>query len=84
ARASDYPGLLTYSDNIRILDAIADNGLMSQEECRDLADIYREFRTEIHKAALQERSALVNASSVTRQRGRIGEIWQQYMLEDGP
>jgi glutamate-ammonia-ligase adenylyltransferase len=83
AHASHYPGLVTYSDNIRILDAIADNRLMSQEQCKDLADIYREFRTQIHKAALQVRPALVNESDVARQRERIREIWKTCMLSNG-
>ncbi|WP_455206347.1 bifunctional [glutamate--ammonia ligase]-adenylyl-L-tyrosine phosphorylase/[glutamate--ammonia-ligase] adenylyltransferase [Kaarinaea lacus] len=80
AWAATYDNLVTYSDNIRILDAIAENGLLRQDECKDLADIYREFRAYIHKTALLEQSAVIAEDKVARQRSRIREIWQAHML----
>jgi glutamate-ammonia-ligase adenylyltransferase len=82
AWSASYENLVTYSDNIRILDAIADNGLFTLQECQDLADIYREFRASIHKIALQEQPAVVAEDKVARQRGRVCEIWQSHMLGD--
>jgi glutamate-ammonia-ligase adenylyltransferase len=82
AWAATYENLVTYSDNIRILDAIAENGLFAADECRDLADIYREFRAAIHKIALQEQPAVVAEDKVARQKARICQIWQSHMLSD--
>jgi len=81
ASAASYNGLATYSDNIRILDAIAENGLMDPEECGDLADIYRALRKDIHKFALKEVAAMVPESSVDKQRHRVCDIWNKYMME---
>jgi glutamate-ammonia-ligase adenylyltransferase len=81
AWAATYENLVTYSDNIRILDAIAENGLLSREECRDLADIYRQFRSDIHRIALQEQPAVVNEDKVAEQRARICDIWRKHMLD---
>ncbi|WP_455220066.1 bifunctional [glutamate--ammonia ligase]-adenylyl-L-tyrosine phosphorylase/[glutamate--ammonia-ligase] adenylyltransferase, partial [Kaarinaea lacus] len=80
AWSTSYDNLLTYSDNIRILDAIAENGLFSAEECRDLADSYRAFRSDIHKIALQEQPAIVDEKTVAKRRARVREIWQKYLL----
>jgi len=82
AWAATYENLVAYSDNIRVLDAIAEDGLFVADECRDLADIYREFRATIHKIALQEQPAVVAEDKVVRQRARICQIWQSYMLSD--
>ena len=81
ASANSCGDLALYSDNIRILESIAECGLMKPEECDDLADIYREFRKDVHKIALQEQPALVPESSVTAKRQRVCEIWKKYMLD---
>ena len=81
AFASTYNSLAVYSDNIRILDAIAENGLMTEEECRELADTYREFRKEIHKAALREVDAVVPETSVMEKKQRVSEIWKKYITD---
>jgi len=80
AWAATYENLVTYSDNIRILDAIANDGLFTAEECQVLADTYREFRAAIHKIALQEQPSVVPEEKVARQRTRICEIWRNHML----
>ncbi|HEY5602617.1 MAG TPA: bifunctional [glutamate--ammonia ligase]-adenylyl-L-tyrosine phosphorylase/[glutamate--ammonia-ligase] adenylyltransferase, partial [Gammaproteobacteria bacterium] len=80
AWAASYGNLVTYSDNIRILDAIAENGLLSRDECRDLADIYRQFRSDIHKFALREQHAVVAEDKIARQQARVCDIWQAHML----
>jgi len=83
AWAKQYANLVTYSDNIRILDAIAENHLMDNNECRDLADIYRILRRDIHKSALQGQAAQVLEHQVATYRDRVSQIWQKYMLGIG-
>jgi len=83
AWAVSYDNLLTYSDNIRILDAIVEDNLFDEEECQDLADCYRAFRADIHKFALQEQPAIVNEKTVAKQRARVCEIWQKYLQISG-
>jgi glutamate-ammonia-ligase adenylyltransferase len=81
ASAATCNGLTTYSDNIRILDSIAENGLMEKQECNELADIYRAFRKDIHKFALKELPAMVPETSVEQQKQRVCEIWKKYMID---
>ncbi|WP_455376155.1 bifunctional [glutamate--ammonia ligase]-adenylyl-L-tyrosine phosphorylase/[glutamate--ammonia-ligase] adenylyltransferase [Kaarinaea lacus] len=80
ASAASYNGLTTYSDNIRILDSIAENGLMEKLECDELADTYRAFRRDIHKFALKELPAIVPETAVEQKKQRVCEIWKKYML----
>ena len=82
ASANKFSDLAIYSDNIRILEAIENDGLMSSDESADLAEIYREFRKEAHKIALQEQSALVPESIVTQKKQRVCEVWNKYMLSE--
>jgi len=80
--AARYDNMLTYTDNIRILSAIAQNKCMSIDESEALADIYRAYRREVHRLALQEQEALIAAAPFTKQRDVVSRIWQKYMLDD--
>ena len=79
ASAATYNSLATFSDNIRILDSIAENGLMDPQECADLAEIYRTLRKDIHKFALKESAATLPESAMEKQRQRVCELWNKYM-----
>jgi glutamate-ammonia-ligase adenylyltransferase len=79
AHASRYPDLMTYSDNIRILEAMAQHSLVSAEEGRQLADVYRAFRSRIHRLNLRQEPALVAEDSVAQQAALVRDCWQRVM-----
>jgi len=80
--AADYDNMLTYTDNIRILLAIAQNKCMSIEESEALADIYRAYRSIVHQLALQEQAAVIDTGPFATQRETVNRIWHKYMLND--
>jgi glutamate-ammonia-ligase adenylyltransferase len=79
SRAADHPGLVRYTDNIRLLDELSDTGWISADEARLLADAYRAFRSRLHRLTLQEEPGRVASSEFVEQRALVAELWQRLM-----
>ena len=79
AHAAAHPGLVDYPDNIRILDVLAQTGLLPEAEAGALADTYRLFRDRIHALTLQGRPAAVPAEEYTVEREQVRALWQRLM-----
>ncbi|MFN3879910.1 MAG: bifunctional [glutamate--ammonia ligase]-adenylyl-L-tyrosine phosphorylase/[glutamate--ammonia-ligase] adenylyltransferase [Nitrincola lacisaponensis] len=78
--AWEYPDLVTYTDNIRILDAIEARQLLSAEDAETLREAYRVLRSVGHRQALQEQSnSVVADAQLNAYRQRVMAIWQQVM-----
>lgn len=64
AWSSSVPQLLEFTDNMRLLDTIANAGLINPKDCQILQDTYLTYRGETHRRALQETSLLMDNSQV--------------------
>jgi glutamate-ammonia-ligase adenylyltransferase len=73
-----YPALYQYSDNIRILDAAAACGLMSQAQAQQLQQAYQQLRSSSHRQTLAPAEVAVEDLSGAEQQVR--DAWQQFML----
>ena len=80
AYAHKEPTLITYTDNIRILDALREAGLMSASVTQILADCYRAMRVVEHRQALQNQAGQVATDELQEQRQQVQVIWQDFML----
>lgn len=72
-----YPQLLTYTDNIRILDNLQQVGLITIDDAQDLCNVYRSLRSIQHRLTLQNQANLVVPETLLQQRRRVQCIWQQ-------
>ena len=79
--AHQYPDLLTWTDNIRILDALATTGLLDEAETERLKDAYRAFRGHSHRMALQEQKALAPQGEFDEHLATVSRIWQRELGE---
>ena len=79
--SGQFPELSQYSDNIRILDAVANAQLLTQVQVDALAEAYRTYRSKYHRAALQNDSSVIEASCYQAQREMVQAVWQQIMLQ---
>jgi glutamate-ammonia-ligase adenylyltransferase len=79
--ASRYPGLLAWSDNIRLLDGLAEHGVLTAETADMLADAYRKFRAVNHRNVLRDESGLVAADELPQERTAVRELWQSMMVD---
>ena len=80
--AHEYPGLVTYSDNLRQLDGLKQHGLLEASAADGLFDAYRTYRAFGHRQALANQVADASAESFTEHRQLVTDLWQQIMLAD--
>lgn len=81
AHAHQFPTLADWSDNVRILEAVALAGLLPEEDVQALTDAYKVYRSKYHKAALANEKALVDQTCYAQDRANVIRIWQKLMLE---
>ncbi|MEX0732352.1 MAG: bifunctional [glutamate--ammonia ligase]-adenylyl-L-tyrosine phosphorylase/[glutamate--ammonia-ligase] adenylyltransferase [Aquisalimonadaceae bacterium] len=75
------PRLLRYTDNIRLLGELSESGWLSRDEAGLLADAYRAYRSRVHRAMLQEKSAVIAADDLTETRDAVAALWQRLMVD---
>lgn len=75
AYANEQPSLLEWTDNMRLLDTAAVCGVLSVGDAAALQNIYIEYRTLLHRLALDKASFQLTASSLGAQRQQVIAIW---------
>ena len=79
AYGSRYPQLLEYTDNIRILEAVEQVGLLPQEDTELLREAYKAYRSAGHRLSLQDQSSVIADSGMGDYRAAVSRIWGQLM-----
>ena len=59
ANAAEHPTLLSYTDNVRVLECVKALGLVTENVAKQLTNCYLELRARLHRRALQEADAVV-------------------------
>lgn len=77
AWANAEPAIAHYSDNVRILDALATAGRLSRADATALTDAYLRERFESHRLALANQSLQVPAADWLDTRTTVRALWQQ-------
>jgi glutamate-ammonia-ligase adenylyltransferase len=75
--AASHPELTRWTDNVRLLQALAGTGIVDGVTAYRLRQAYLIFRAVVHRLDLQERSALVDCHRFTHLRKIVGIFWQQ-------
>jgi glutamate-ammonia-ligase adenylyltransferase len=75
--APAHPQLVTYSDNVRQLDALSAAGLLEPETARWLKETYIGYRTLLHHLSLEGGERVVEAPEHAQRRARVEEIWRE-------
>ena len=79
AHAYQYPVLVEWSDNIRILEVIGQSGLLSETQITTLIEAYKILRSETHKLALQQDSNKIDGAGFEVLRGDVQEVWRELL-----
>ena len=77
--ACKYPELVTWTDNIRILEMLQQTALLSESVVNDLSSCYRLFRARLHRLSLQEVSGLIADNELQEERQKIQQHWNEIM-----
>ena len=75
----DYPELLKYTDNVRLLETFSATGLMAEADASALADAYRAYRSRAHQLTLQAEPSIVPAGEMDEHRSHVIATWNRMM-----
>ena len=79
ARAAKNPALTTYTDNVRLLDGLQDDGFMTKAQAETLKAAYCTYRDTGHKLVLQGERAVIDAAAVHELSEQVEQIWREFM-----
>ena len=77
--AYEYRSLLRWTDNIRLLETLAEEKLLPESDAALLADAYRAYRAEVHHHALQGEGGVVEEEKFTEYRKGVTRIWRDLL-----
>jgi len=80
AWSHQHPELLRYTDNIRILDGLAQAGRLPCDEVRLLQEAYKAYRAAAHRLALQKQPGVVGGDRFRDERSAVMRIWRELGL----
>lgn len=76
AHSHRHPNLTKWSDNIRILQALADEQLIPVQQAQQLTHAYLEYRNTNHRLTLQQQRFALNNDKLRERRQQVSDIWQ--------
>ncbi len=79
--AAQAPKLTRWSDNVRILELMAQNDIMRDDEAQALTHAYVTLRDELHHLALQELPGNVAPDAFAAEREQVERSWQTWLGE---
>ena len=77
AWSHNHPELTRWSDTIRILESLAQSGLLSEQQSSQLIDTYKRYRSAGHRLQLQNQLPEVASSELLECREIVTAQWQQ-------
>lgn len=77
--AHDKPKLTRWSDNVRILELLAQNDIMDEQEALALSRAYTTLRDALHHLALQEEAGNVALDAFTAERELVAASWRKWL-----
>ncbi|MCL6415586.1 bifunctional [glutamate--ammonia ligase]-adenylyl-L-tyrosine phosphorylase/[glutamate--ammonia-ligase] adenylyltransferase [Aestuariirhabdus sp. Z084] len=81
AWSQQYPELLEYTDNIRVLDSLEATSFISSDDADLLREAYKAYRAAAHRLALQNCKGVVSGDAFHEYRRGVMGIWQRIMLD---
>jgi len=74
-RAADHPEITRYRSTIKLLEALAEVGVLSERTMRTVRDIYRRYLAAEHHLQLADQSVLVEHGEFAKLRHEIAQAW---------
>ena len=79
AYASQFENLLAWTDNVRLLETLSENEILTPEGAQGLKEAYLIFRSAIHKCNLQEIPSKAPADQFCEIRESVIKNWENYL-----
>jgi glutamate-ammonia-ligase adenylyltransferase len=78
-QAAKNVALTTYTDNVRLLEGLQQQGFMSKADAETLKAAYCTYRDFGHKQVLQGDKAVIAETDVAKMSTQVEQIWHDYM-----
>ena len=78
-KSHEHPGLLRWTDNVRLLQTLIGTRIMDEYTAHVLKHAYLIYRAAAHQSSLQEKLAKVPAEKFIRLRKRVERIWNAFL-----
>ncbi len=79
--AHQYPDIIEYSDNIRIIEALLEHKILDLASAKMLSDAYCDFRHIIHRQFLHNKTSIVEETLVPDTVKSVRGLWKKVFLE---
>lgn len=80
-KGHEYPEVVLWSDNVRIIDALKYCEVISQSWAQQLTEAYLAFRNQAHQKALAGRENMLADDELQEHRTNVIHIWQSVFKE---
>ena len=77
--AHAYEEISVWTDNVRLLQVLADKGVIEKETETVLRTAYLTCRSRVHKLNLQEKEPLAPALEFQELRKKVRALWEAYI-----
>lgn len=77
AYSHQYPELAKWQDNVRILETLQLNAIISEQDAQALCDAYLTYRNRNHRLVLQQENRLPDSLQYNDLRQKVSAIWQR-------
>ena len=74
--------LTRWSDNVRILETLGQEGLFDPQVCNDLTQAYIAYRSAAHQLSLQQQPDVVAAQGYAQYRSGVLSAWENLFATD--
>lgn len=81
AWSCQHASLITYSDNIRQLEAAADSGLIEESQMLQMKDAYTFYRATAHRQTLQKQGRVVPVETLEANQALIAQYWEAFVAQ---
>lgn len=72
---AQYPALMQYTDNVRIIEGLNTYQLLSDQQANVLIEGYKTYRAMGHRQTLQNQSGLISADQLVQLREDVISVW---------
>jgi glutamate-ammonia-ligase adenylyltransferase len=79
SNARRYPALLDWTDNVRLLQALTETGLIDELTAYRLRRAYLVYRAVIHRCNLQEKAAQISSKRFEDLKQWVQKIWEYFL-----
>jgi glutamate-ammonia-ligase adenylyltransferase len=79
AHSAACPELTTFTDNVRLLEGLAEQGFITTEQAHALKHAYCTYRDFGHRQVLQGHKARVTGDEFQSLRVQVEQLWHEYM-----